>query len=321
MIDASSGNIYYYHTDVLGGIVALTNSSGSVVERYSYDVYGAPTMRDANDQILTASDFGNCRMFTGRNVDFLDSGNLKLQYNRNRYYDCETGRWLTQDPLGIVPNAQWPNVFYSAIQYKDTLNLYEYVKSNPIGHVDTFGLGEWDFAEPPTPGREGDWDPFRAAWHFAFGNGETVMFNHQSDFAKYVSSHSGIANALKLAFMRLDGEVVTYAAGMEMGTSILTDFAGYAGAYDFTGDFKGMGTLGSGGGNDSYSQFRFYAHCRLKKHCLGNNPVIDVKCKVLFRLGDKYSYDSWPWIPGTPFWTTIFFYKDYGLKQFNVPCN
>jgi YD repeat-containing protein len=33
---------YYYHFDGLGSVVALSNSSGYTVERYSYDVFGPP---------------------------------------------------------------------------------------------------------------------------------------------------------------------------------------------------------------------------------------------------------------------------------------
>jgi RHS repeat-associated protein len=65
-------------------------------------------------------------MFTGRRVDFLDGGKLTLQINRHRYCDYYTGRWLTQDPVGYV----------------DTLNLYEYVLSCPLGYADPFGLEE-----------------------------------------------------------------------------------------------------------------------------------------------------------------------------------
>ena len=43
----------------------------------------------------------NAYLFTGRRVDILDNGSLKIQYNRNRYYDYYSGRWLTHDPLGI----------------------------------------------------------------------------------------------------------------------------------------------------------------------------------------------------------------------------
>jgi len=74
----------------------------------------------------------NPYMFTGRNVDRLDNGSLWLQYNRNRYLKYSIGRWLTKDPLGVVPNAQKPNEFWPIGEYSDGMSLYEYVKSNPI---------------------------------------------------------------------------------------------------------------------------------------------------------------------------------------------
>ena len=50
---------YYYQYDGLGSIIALTNESGQVVEKYEYDVFGAPIIRTANDQIVPASLTGN----------------------------------------------------------------------------------------------------------------------------------------------------------------------------------------------------------------------------------------------------------------------
>jgi len=49
--------IYYYHFDGLGSVIALTNASGSMVERYSYDVFGQPS---------NTSDVNNPYLFTGR---------------------------------------------------------------------------------------------------------------------------------------------------------------------------------------------------------------------------------------------------------------
>ena len=76
-------------------------------------------------------------MFTGRRVDILDSGSLKIQYNRNRYYDYYTGRWLTHDPL----------------DYTDSMNLYEYASSKPVMFGDPWGYGKYDtvttITEPP----------------------------------------------------------------------------------------------------------------------------------------------------------------------------
>lgn len=106
------GSTYYYLANSLGSIAALTNSSGSILEQYSYDAYGQPS--------ITSSAYGNPYMFTGRQRDSESS----LQYNRNRYLSHSLGRWTTHDPIG----------------YDGGLNLYEYVASNPINHTDPFGL-------------------------------------------------------------------------------------------------------------------------------------------------------------------------------------
>ncbi|MFC1678047.1 RHS repeat domain-containing protein, partial [Planctomycetota bacterium] len=124
----TGGNIYYYINDHLYSPVALVNYNPpyNVLERYEYDAYGNCTVLDQNfaDNPNGLSDFNNFYLFTGRRLDILDNGSLKIQYNRNRYYDTHTGRWLTQDPAG----------------YADSMNLYGYVKSNPAIHLDPFGL-------------------------------------------------------------------------------------------------------------------------------------------------------------------------------------
>ena len=87
-------------------------------------------------------------MFTGRRLDILDNGSLKIQYNRYRYYDTYTGRFTTHDPLGITPNPQWPNQFDAIDQYVEGMSLYEYARSSPVTEVDSFGLFK---IEPPEP--------------------------------------------------------------------------------------------------------------------------------------------------------------------------
>jgi len=79
---------HYYHYDALGSVVAMTNSSGSVVQLYEYSVYGQAAASAANHP--------NRFMFTGREFD-KDTG---LYHYRARYYHPEIGRFLQTDPVG-----------------------------------------------------------------------------------------------------------------------------------------------------------------------------------------------------------------------------
>ena len=121
MIDVADNNaVYYYHFDGLGSVAALSDSSANIVEKYSYDVFGEPVIRDANDQILTTSDYNNPYMFTGREYDS-ETGDY---YYRARYYKPEIGRFLQPDPTG----------------YDDGTNMYTYVHNNPVINLDPYGL-------------------------------------------------------------------------------------------------------------------------------------------------------------------------------------
>jgi len=125
---------FFYHADGLGSIVALSDSTGKVVERYRYDTFGLPTILgpgpdgliDTPDDVtLTESAFGNPYLFTSREWD-PETG---LYFYRRRYYDSRIGRFLSEDPLG------------GDVALPQSFNLYPYVSSNPLRFTDPFGLG------------------------------------------------------------------------------------------------------------------------------------------------------------------------------------
>ena len=125
LMGTPEGSVRYFVHDHLYSPVALMHAyAGSTIyERYEYDAYGKPKIMYADYTEKQPAVYLNKFLFTGREFDILDSGSLKIQYNRNRSYDYYTGRWLQQDPLGYV----------------DGLNLYEYVKSNPSTGLDPMG--------------------------------------------------------------------------------------------------------------------------------------------------------------------------------------
>ncbi|MBN1795294.1 MAG: hypothetical protein JW804_01345 [Sedimentisphaerales bacterium] len=110
-VDNQTENIYYYHFDGLGSIVALSNVNNCIVERYSYDAFGEPNR---------VSEIGNFYMFTGRRFD-AETG---LYYYRARYYQPELGRFIQPDPIGYVAG----------------LNLYTYCDNDPVNFSDPSGL-------------------------------------------------------------------------------------------------------------------------------------------------------------------------------------
>ncbi|MBZ0165496.1 MAG: RHS repeat-associated core domain-containing protein [Candidatus Omnitrophica bacterium] len=121
-----SSTTYYYFTDGLGSVRQLANSSGTIVESYDYDPYGGTTIYDSSltDITSSGSSIDNPYMFTGRRFDE-ETG---IYHYRRRTYDPSIGRFLQRDPLG----------------YYDSMNLYEYVRSNPINYVDPDGLAiDW----------------------------------------------------------------------------------------------------------------------------------------------------------------------------------
>jgi len=126
----SGGATYYYHANQQYSVAALTDGTGNVVERYTYDPYGKVTVLAADGTTTRAvSLYGNGLTFTGRRLD-AETG---LYYFRNRYYSSELGRFIGRDPLGYV----------------DGMSLYAgyYV---PNG-VDPHGLYDWaDFVNDAT---------------------------------------------------------------------------------------------------------------------------------------------------------------------------
>jgi RHS repeat-associated protein len=109
-----SGSVYYYHYDGLGSTVAITNSSGAVVNHYSYDPFG---------KLLNSQEsFENPFRYVGR-FGVMDEGN-ELLYMRARYYDSEVGRFINKDPIRLAGG----------------LNPYNYALQNPITLIDPVGL-------------------------------------------------------------------------------------------------------------------------------------------------------------------------------------
>jgi RHS repeat-associated protein len=100
-------------TDVLGSVRDILGSTGTLLDHKDFGVWGNLT----NETNPSAGDrYG----FTGREWD----AESDLQYNRARWYDPSTGRWMSQDPLGFDAGDS---------------NLYRYVSNSPVANLDPSG--------------------------------------------------------------------------------------------------------------------------------------------------------------------------------------
>ncbi|WP_139834281.1 RHS repeat domain-containing protein, partial [Pseudomonas sp. R44(2017)] len=103
---------FYYQLDHLGTPQELTDYSGEIMWSAKYRAYG-------NLAALDVAEIDNPLRFQGQYFD-AETG---LHYNRHRYYNPGTGRFLTPDPIKLAGG----------------LNNYQYVP-NPTGWVDPLGL-------------------------------------------------------------------------------------------------------------------------------------------------------------------------------------
>jgi RHS repeat-associated protein len=103
-----STGTYYYLFDGLGSVVGLTDSSGNVVNTYTYDPYGNTTS--------VSETVSNPFRFIGAEWDS-STGLYKMG---ERYYDPTIGRFTQPDPL----DGQ----------------TYTYAGNNPVNFVDPAGL-------------------------------------------------------------------------------------------------------------------------------------------------------------------------------------
>ena len=107
----SRGQLYFYQLDQLGTPLSLTDSDNNIVWQAHYTVFGKAT--------VTVNTIDNPIRFQGQYYDS-ESG---LHYNHFRYYDPQTGRFISQDPIGLLGG----------------INHYQYAP-NHINWIDPLGL-------------------------------------------------------------------------------------------------------------------------------------------------------------------------------------
>lgn len=102
------------HCDHFGSSRAMSDSSGSKVQWEDYYPFGSR---------LAGEGEGVSHQFTGQEKDE-ETG---LMYYGTRYYDTESGRFISEDPA----EPDWLDT--------ESINRYVYCRNNPLKYIDPNG--------------------------------------------------------------------------------------------------------------------------------------------------------------------------------------
>lgn len=109
--DITSNTYSYYHFDMRGSTVAITDAGGiTVTHKYQYGPFG--------ESLQSTESFPQPFRYVGKFGVMTDASNL--YFMRARYYNPSSGRFLSEDPV-------W------------STNLYPYADNNPIIKIDPYG--------------------------------------------------------------------------------------------------------------------------------------------------------------------------------------
>ena len=117
---SAGGATYYPLTDIQGTIWGYVDSQNNVVARWQYDAWG-----NVVDEDVSVPELSKLRYrFQGREW----SAATGLINFRMRWYDPETGRWLSKDPIGLSGG----------------LNLYSFCFNMTLDRIDPSGCDDYE---------------------------------------------------------------------------------------------------------------------------------------------------------------------------------
>ena len=248
----STSSLYYFHADLLGSLIAISNGSGNIAERRSYDAWGRRRNPDNWNDYKNAGTL-NLTLIGYTSQEEMPEFNL---VNLNgRLYDPLLGRMLSPDPFIQDPeNSQ-------------NYNRYSYAWNNPMKYNDPsgnfiFSILSAIFYPPLLPTAigadiglwqggsmaNGTMNPIQWDW----GSGKTWGYMLGGAVAGGLSGYTGgwigqsgipMASTAAIAGASLINSVGTWAyTGGQTPISISFGF----GSYDFTnGNFNFLGKKGN----------------------------------------------------------------------------
>ncbi len=117
ILQAVGDEVAYYHYDGNGNVISATDSNAVVMTRLEYDPFGRVLVADGS--------YTPRYQFSSKEYDTATG----LNYYGYRFYSPQIGKWLSRDP----------------IQESGGINLYQFVRNQPVNLFDAYGLFSWSF--------------------------------------------------------------------------------------------------------------------------------------------------------------------------------
>ena len=132
---------FFYHTDLLGSPMVVTDASGELVWRQDYLPFGERIEQER------AYAYAQTHGLTGKEYDEA----IGLYYYNARWYDPATSRMLSEDPhwnpinmiYGDNPSYSGNNPVSNIYAIRQSSNLYIYALNNSLIFTDPSGLSVW----------------------------------------------------------------------------------------------------------------------------------------------------------------------------------
>jgi RHS repeat-associated protein len=210
----------FVDVDEAGNVIGSVES-GSLRQNNSYDAWGAVTSNIPTDQSLYWKGL------------FWNGANTGLYYMRNRWYDPESGRFLSEDPAGFAGGD----------------NLYAFGGNDPINSRDPSGLGDCRWvvhstitvsgAGPTVTTTNGSWVCFPSPSYPGATNSNPIPAAPNPGPA-YGSGGTQTANAQRVARAPINRSMC-YADIRQVGWAAAGSIL-QVGAYRFIGGFAKLAT-------------------------------------------------------------------------------
>lgn len=128
-----NGEMYAFIKNLQGDIISIVSLNSGATLNIEYDAWGNPVYKQSSGDsvnLYILSSIG----YRG----YLYDRETGLYYLESRYYDPETGRFISADDIEmIIPKT--PNIITAFDKYYN-MNVYSYCRNNPVMDVDNDGM-------------------------------------------------------------------------------------------------------------------------------------------------------------------------------------